>query len=49
MRRANEEKVTMSMMAYLMGAEARLDSHPLGLAENRRIHRTELRDRFRAR
>jgi hypothetical protein len=49
MRRADEEKVTMSMMAYLMGAEARLDSHPLGLGGNRRIHQTELRDRFRAR
>ena len=48
MRRANEEEVTMSMMAYLMGAKARLDSHPLGL-EGRRIHRTEIRDRFRTR
>ena len=31
MRRADEETVTMSMMAYLMGAEAWLDSHSLDL------------------
>ena len=48
MCQADEENVTVSMMAYLMGAEARLDSHPFGLG-NRRFIGTELRDRFRAR
>ena len=49
MRGADEETVILSMMTCLMGAEAWLDSHSLGLGRNRRNQRTELRDRFGAR